>query len=188
MSDILTDAQIRNFKPTGKRREIADGRISGLYLIVQPTGAKSWATRYRVAGVPRKLTIGPYPGIDLATARKRAQEALGDVAKGTDPSAQKKAVRAAARAAATAVDERVENVVADFIRLYAMKHTRDWRETNRLLQKDVVPAWRGRLLSEIGKKHVVKLLDEIVERGARSARTAPLRRSAKCAAGRSAEE
>ena len=53
--------------------------------------AKSWALRYRSAGTPRKLTIGPYPAVDLATARKRAQEALGDVAGGKDPATEKQA-------------------------------------------------------------------------------------------------
>jgi len=60
----------------------------------------------------------------------------------------------------------VENVVGDFIRLHAKRHNRRWREAERLLLKDVVPAWRGRRLSDIQRKNVVKLLDDIVERGA----------------------
>jgi hypothetical protein len=82
---VLTDLKIKNLPIPGKRHEEPDGKIGGLYLIVQPTGAKSWAVRYRAAGKSTKLTIGAYPNIDLATARRRAQEALGDVAGGKDP-------------------------------------------------------------------------------------------------------
>lgn len=166
MNKPLTDLLIKNRMSSDKREEIPDGKIAGLYLVVQPTGAKSWAVRYRAAGKPRKLTIGPYPGIDLATARKRAQEALGSVAKGDDPALEKKAAREAQRAEKRAALDLVETVVDSFIERYAKPNTRDWRETERLLQKDVIGEWRGRRLSEIGKADVHTLLDKIIDRGA----------------------
>jgi len=159
---MLTDILIKKLVVPAKRREIPDGRISGLYLVVQPSGAKSWALRYRASGAPRKLTLGPYPAIDLATARKRAQEAIGDVAGGKDPAAAKRVARATARAAKATPDDLVENVVDDFVRLYASRKTRDWRETERLLKKDVAAPWRGKRLGEIERQHLAKLLDEIV--------------------------
>ena len=71
----------------------------GLYLVIQPAGAKSWAWRYRFNGKAKKLTIGPvYLGDDedlqnaeldqpntLAGARKLAGEAALQVARGIDP-------------------------------------------------------------------------------------------------------
>jgi integrase len=75
-------------------------------------------------------------------------------------------VKKAARAAKDAPDDLVENVVDDFIRLYALRKTRDWRETERMLKKEVVERWRGKRLGEIERKHRAKLLDEIVGRGA----------------------
>ena len=143
-----------------------DGKIGGLYLVVQPSGAKSWAVRYRVDGIPKKLTIGAYPAIDLATARKRAQEAVGDVAGGKDPAAIKRASRAAARADLEAQVDRVERVVELFIERHAKPKTRDWRETERMLVKEVVGHWRGRRLSQITRAHVHEMLDEIIDRGA----------------------
>ena len=41
--------------------------LPGMYLVVQPSGAKSWAVRYRHGGRPRKLTLGPCPALDLKT-------------------------------------------------------------------------------------------------------------------------
>src|SRR5580692_5935731 len=116
---MLTDLLIKKLPLPEKRREVPDGKIGGLYLVLQPSGMKSWAVRYRVAGAPRKLTIGPYPAIDLATARKRAQEALGDVAGGKDPAAVKQASRAAARAEREAEIDRIERIVELFVERYA---------------------------------------------------------------------
>ena len=166
MPKALTDVAAKNELPGVMRREVPDGRVAGLYLVVQTSGAKSWAFRYRVAGQPKKFTIGSYPAITLATARNLAQRASGDVAEGGDPAARKRTERVKAKAAASQRDDLVEIVVDDFIVLYAKKKTRDWRETERLLRKDVVPAWRGRRLPDIEKRHVVKLLDSIVDRGA----------------------
>lgn len=61
MAKVLTDLAARNESPGLTRREIPDGKIAGLYLVVQPSGAKTWAYRYRAAGLPRKLTIGVAP-------------------------------------------------------------------------------------------------------------------------------
>lgn len=162
----LTDLAVKAEQPSDRRREIPDGKISGLYLIIQPTGQKSWAVRYRAAGKPRKFTLGDYPTLGLAAARKRAQEALGDMAKGVDPGEAKQASRAAAKAAKHVTRDLVEKVVDDFIERYARPNTRDWEETARLLKKDVAPAWRGRRLSEITRADVHALLDAIVDRGA----------------------
>ena len=59
---------------TGTRVEIPDAVVPGLYLIVQPTGVKSWAVRYRVGRRTRKLTFpGRYPVLSLAKARDAAR-------------------------------------------------------------------------------------------------------------------
>jgi integrase len=165
---MLTDITIKKLlaRPPEKRREVPDGRISGLYLVLQPTGAASWALRYRAAGAPRKLTLGAHPAIGLAAARRRAQEALGDVAGGKDPAAAKQAGRAAAKAEREAETDRVERVVDLFVERYAKVKTRDWAETQRLLNREIVGRWKGRRLSQITKAHVSSMLDEIVDRGA----------------------
>jgi Arm DNA-binding domain len=90
---VLTDLGIKRQPLPEKRREIPDGKIAGLYLVLQPSGAKSWAVRYRANGLPKKLTLGSYPTVDLAAARKRAQEALGDVAGGRGPGRRQASVQ-----------------------------------------------------------------------------------------------
>jgi hypothetical protein len=41
------------------RTERPDPACRGLYLILQPSGARSWAIRYRTGGRTKKLTLGP---------------------------------------------------------------------------------------------------------------------------------
>jgi Arm DNA-binding domain len=53
MAKALTQLAIDNLKPGPARREVPDGGAQGLFLIVQPSGAKTWAVRYRVNGLPR---------------------------------------------------------------------------------------------------------------------------------------
>jgi hypothetical protein len=52
-----------------------------LYLVVQPSGSKSWAVRYRYGGRMRKHTIGAY----LKAARDGAGKVLRAVSEGRDP-------------------------------------------------------------------------------------------------------
>jgi integrase len=158
---IKSDLTIRGLPPTTKRLEHPDERITGLYLVQQPSGARSWAVRYRVAGAPKKLTLGSYPAVDLATARKRAQAAIGDVAGGKDPAAAKRASRAAAKAASEAQADRVEHVVDLFIERYAKPNTRDWRNTECMLKVDVVRRWGGKRLAQITRADVHQMLDAI---------------------------
>jgi integrase len=161
---MLTNIAIRKIGPSDKRREVPDGKVSGLYLIVQPSGVKSWALRYRRFGVPRKLTLGPYPGLDLAEARRKALEAVGDLARGNDPAEAKTAARAV-RAEREAEIDRVERVVALFVERHAKTKTKDWRETERMLVNEVAGSWQGRRLSQVTRAHVHEMLDEIVDSG-----------------------
>jgi integrase len=164
---MLTDAKIRTLQTPATRREIPDGRITGLYLVLQPSGAKSWALRYRAAGKPAKLTLGSYPVLDLATARRRAQEALGDVAGGKDPAAEKRTAREV-RKAASEPNDRVADVAATFIERHAKRKAgASWaHETERLFAKEIVPKLGSKRLGEVKRSDVHDLLDGIVDRGA----------------------
>ena len=146
---MLTDIQIRKLPTPTTRREVPDGKIAGLYLVLQPSGAKSWALRFRAAGKPAKLTLGPYPTLDLANARRRAQEALGEVASGKNPAADKKAAREAQKAASSTAD-RVETVAASFIDKYVKRNVGEaWaREAERLLTKEINPKIGSKRLGE----------------------------------------
>jgi Arm DNA-binding domain len=111
MPVTLTDRVVQQAKTKGTRVEIPDAVVPGLYLIVQPTGVKSWAVRYRLGQRTRKLTVpGRYPVLSLGKARDAARAALESVADGEDP--------AAAKQAGTPADD----TLAAYIALYREKH------------------------------------------------------------------
>src|ERR1700675_3774823 len=71
MAKALTAAGIARYKPSKQRREIRDGAATGLYLILQESGQRSFALRFRKPnGKPAKLTLGPVDvsGVEPATA------------------------------------------------------------------------------------------------------------------------
>ena len=90
----LSDVQIRRAKPTIKPYKLFDER--GMYLLVTPTGSKLWRFKYRFLGKEKLISLGNYPDVPLAAARERRDDARRKVAAGTDPSAERRAVRATA--------------------------------------------------------------------------------------------
>jgi hypothetical protein len=74
--EAITAKQVQVVKPADKRFEVPAGPPVGLYLVVHPSGKKSWALRYRWHGMTRKLTFPEsYPELGLAAARGEAVEA-----------------------------------------------------------------------------------------------------------------
>ena len=168
MAKDLTVKALENLKPGPARREVPDGHTRGLFYVLQPSGSASWAYRYRFAGKPKKLTLGPYPALDLKASRQMASEAAQTLARGDDPAAVKQVAKVTARAVAEPERDLVETVAETFIERYAKKQTREksWGETERILNREVVAPWRGRRLSAIKRSEVHDLLDKIVDRGA----------------------
>lgn len=81
----LTDAQCRAAKPREKAYKLFDG--GGLALVVLPSGAKSWRLFYRDgAGRQQTQSLGLYPAVGAAEARKRAATAREAIDRGADPS------------------------------------------------------------------------------------------------------
>jgi integrase len=155
MSRKLTVRTVETIQPTAVRQEIPDKLLAGLYLIVQPSGAKSWAIRYRApAGITRKHTLGSYPAISLEAARKLASAALRAVAEGRDP-AQEKRDRVVAGTVAALVEEFLAKHVA------RKNKPRTQEETERLFRLHILPRWKNRLAASITRRHVIALLDEV---------------------------
>lgn len=180
MAKPLTTAALERFKPDpNKRLEIPDGGLPGLYFIVQPkpSGARSWALRYRFDGRPKKLTLGSYPAVKLADtkdgkritakgARTLAREALAKVSEGFDPAAEKKR----AKSEAQSDRDRVSKVAEDFLRRHVQSKRgplSDSYMANRraLFDRDILPEWGERRIGSITRRDVLDLLDKITDSG-----------------------
>jgi integrase len=140
MSKKLTVGSVEKLKPETSRREVPDAGCPGLYLVIQPTGAKSWSLRFR-SPVERdgtgqrkakKLTLGPLaivPSHDdpkvgrpltLVQARALATAAMGEVANHRDPTHARREERANEREKALEANT-VEAAFAEFLRLHVRK-------------------------------------------------------------------
>lgn len=94
----LTDTQVKALKPTGKVQKMFDG--DGLYAYIGPKSTSvSWQMAYRFDGKQKVLTLGRYPELSLANARKKCFAAKEQLAQGLDPGVVKKAEKEAAKAA-----------------------------------------------------------------------------------------
>jgi integrase len=176
MARGLTVLKVENIKPDPSRRiEIADHGKPGLYLVVQPSGKKSWAIRYRRLRdkAPRKYTLDGFPS--LGAARKLAQDVLDKVAEGADPAEQKQLDKRTIRETES---DYFGDVVARFVKRSLRPSNRTWRESARVLglregdgdDLQIVPGgltdrWAKRRISEITKRDVLAVLDDIVDRG-----------------------
>ncbi|MEI4262323.1 tyrosine-type recombinase/integrase [Roseovarius sp. D0-M9] len=164
MSKAFTTKTVEAFKPHLDRREIPDPALSGLYLVVQPSGAKSWALRYRYAGKPRKLTLGRWPIMGVASARAAASEAIEAVEHGNDPGASKKKAKAQRVEAQLSERDLIKTLMGD----YAKRHLVSLKSgavVARELERHVVSQWGERDIHDITKRDVIDLLDGIADSG-----------------------
>lgn len=83
----LTDTTIRNAKPKEKQYKLFDEK--GLYLLVKKAG-KYFRFDYRYAGKRKTLALGVYPGVKLADARKKRDEARKLLQNDVDPAQYRK--------------------------------------------------------------------------------------------------
>lgn len=163
VTKAFTPKAVEAAKPDPEKRiEKPDPALAGLYLVIQPSGAKSWALRYRLAGKPAKLTLGRWPIMGVADARLAATEALAKVERGIDPASEKKE----AKATRTAQEDRdkFSTVVAQFLKRHASRNRRA-DDVAAFFRREVLDQWGERDIHAITKRDVIDVLDGIVDRG-----------------------
>lgn len=155
---MLTDTAARKSKPKDKPYKLADGK--GLYLAVQPNGGKWWRLKYRIGGKEKLLSFGTYPEVPLADARDRRDEARKLIARGADPSAERKAAK-------VANSDSFEAIAREW---YA-KHSPTWVASHgdkilRRFERDVFPWVGARPTSALTAPELLTVLRRIETRGA----------------------
>ena len=140
----LTARTVDSIKPTpGKRVEYVDADVPGLALRVTPAGAKSWRVFYRhrrrAASSDARVCGGAIP----ADARGRARDELYAAGKGADPAADKRQARKA---------ETIADLAGIYIEQYAKRRKRSWKEDDRILRREILPAWKHRAIADIKRR------------------------------------
>lgn len=157
---MLTDTALKNLKPREKAYKVADR--DGMYVHVTTSGSITFRYDYRLNGRRETLTIGKYgpSGLSLARAREKCLDARRAVAEGLSPAQEKQREKRRVLEAKSFGEfgERwfKEAPMADSTR--AMRRS--------IFERDLLPAFRNRLLSEITPDDLRALCAKIKGRGA----------------------
>jgi integrase len=134
--------------------------------------SRTFLLRYRWRDEWVRIVIGHRPTMTMAEARVHAQELRRAIDDGIDPrrARQSRRVRPAPQplsaAPANADSKRTVDFLAhEFLERYVKPHRRRPEYAQAILERDVLPEWRGRDARTIKPREVVELLDKIVARG-----------------------
>ncbi|MHC2367451.1 integrase [Bradyrhizobium diazoefficiens] len=145
MATLLTSASVRRLKPHWKRTEIRDAGCPGLILIIQPSGRKSWAMRFRRPnGKLARIHLGAVAlneieaeaepafgtSLGLASARRLAADVNRERSLGRDFIAAKHQQKIDwKRKSASTFDK----AAMEFVEQHVRRKTRRWQQQARLL-------------------------------------------------------
>lgn len=91
----LTALEIKSISCPPEQKQIKKFDANGLFLLVKSSGSKLWRFRYQYAGKHQELALGKYPSVPLKEARKLAEIARIQLAKGVNPTDERKERRRA---------------------------------------------------------------------------------------------
>lgn len=158
----LTDTFVRQVKHSGRAAgdKHADG--GGLYLHVLAAG-KYWRLAYRFDGKQKVLSLGVYPIVTLAAARRKRDDAKHLLEAGTDPGLAKRIAKVTARACASNTFEAVATEYhASKSPAWSPAYAERWL---RLLRKDLFPYIGAIPLADITAPMVLDALRKAERRG-----------------------
>ena len=143
---------------TGKDRVIYwDEKRPGFGLMVTATGKRSFVFQYRNAkGELRRASVNGTT--KLADAHKWADIVQGDVAKGADPVARKKA-----ETAERSVKGRFRAIAEEILKRESPK-VRSMGQRRAVLKRILYPAFGDKPMDQIKRRDIVKLLDEVEDK------------------------
>lgn len=158
----LTEIAIKSAKPGKTIRKLSDG--NGLVLLVYPNGSKYWAFRYRYLGKEKNLSLGIYPAVGLAEARRKLNDARKLLSDGQDPSEARKAQK---RLAIVSAENNFEAIAREWIGAKSPAWTPRYANFVVVrLEKDIFPELGPRPIKDISPPELLSVVRKIENRGA----------------------
>jgi integrase len=153
----LTEVAIKSLKPApaGQRYSVADAIVPGLKVRVTETGHKSfilWRRVVRTKASASALALGTVGQLTLAQARIKAREWIELINSGKDPRATQQTTTFGA-------------VFEDYLRRH-VAGKRKAKDVEREMRSELLVRWQHKPVTEITRRDVIKLVDEIKDRGA----------------------
>ncbi|MCE7611105.1 integrase domain-containing protein [Vibrio fluvialis] len=159
----LTDKEIKSAKPSDKEYNLFDG--DGLRLRIKPNGSKHWIFNYyRPTSRKRaNLSLGKYPDLSLANARKMTLEANELLAQEVDPQDEKKRKQDEHNAIH---QHTFLNVSKEWFELKKDEVTPDYAvDIWRSLELHILPSISNLPVSSINAPQIIELLKPIEAKG-----------------------
>jgi integrase len=161
----LTTVSVERLKcPRQGQIEYYDRRLPSFGVRLSYSGTKSWFIMTRLDGKLIRVTLGKYPALSLAAAREEARRTLHLIQAGKDP----RRIKAEAKQKRRVDRDNTFAICAEeFLHKYAERYLRPstQREYQRILTGSDTKAWHDRPISEISKRDVLDLIEEIDGRG-----------------------
>ena len=149
----LTETRIKGAPiPAGGANYIYDLEVPGLALRVTIGGIRTFVVVKKIAGRTQCITLGRWPGLRLAEARRAAVRINGEIAAGLDPVAQRKVARARAE------------TCNDFWPLYLAhikRKNRAWARDEQRWKSDIAPRIGRKTLSSITATNCQNVIDAV---------------------------
>jgi len=160
----LTEQRVRDLSATGETFYVQDARMPGLSVRVTKAGVKSYVFTKKVNGRFLRVTLGKTAGMTLEAARRAASAYHGDIAKGVDLAATRKAAKAAATIKATTLADAYER----FLTLKDRRPSTD-KDYKMLWRLHVPMSLKRKPLADIATADIEKLKTDIGRRNQRTA-------------------
>jgi integrase len=149
----LTELRIANLaKPQAGVTYIYDTVTPSLAMRVTSAGARSFVVVKKINGTTQRIMLGRFPSLRLDDARQAARTIAGQIAKGDDPVA----LRRAARARKTKLADLWPSYLS-----HLKQRNRTWRRDEKRWEAEVNPALGNRALAEITRSDCQALVDRI---------------------------
>ena len=158
-SKELSALEVGRIKKVGHH---AVGGVTGLYLYVNETSARSWVLRTVVGDKRRHMGLGGYPDVPLALAKEKARKAKDDVSKGIDPIENRKAILSSLKAKQV-TEKTFEQAAEAYLAAHGdtwknPKHRAQWAST---LETYAYPFMGKLLVRDVAQAHVLAALEPI---------------------------
>lgn len=163
----LTDKEIKVTKAKEKDQKLFDG--GGLFLTITIKGKKGWRLKYRHNGKEKLISLGVYPDVSLQEARRKREELKKQIAKGIDPSAERKHKKETLER--NELKERYNfKYLADeyfdhILTLATIPSENHYEKQKRRVANHCIPYIGTILVHDIKKKDILNILKRIVTAG-----------------------
>lgn len=152
----FTKPSVEALKRRAERYEVWEDGRTGLGIRISPSGRKTWVLMYRFEGKARRMTLGAYPKVSIASAHTKAGNAHEALEHGRDPGAANVAQRRAQRQAET---------VSDLAREYLERTSKRSLDQDRyLLDREILPTLSKTKVRDVRRRDAIRLLDGLTDR------------------------